>query len=94
MPRLGVPMVGEGMLLSIVWVLRARFGVPMVRNMGGPRLGVPMVRRGMGGPMNVLPMIPSRVDEGLRGDMVLGMMMPKVGERDVMLSRVNEGPRV
>lgn len=37
--------------------------------MGGgptPRLSVPMVR-------SILPIIPSRVDEGLRGNMVLGM---------------------
>ena len=61
-----------------------------------PTLGVPMVKRGMGGPMNVLPIMPmvksgmggpmnvSRVEEGL------GMMMPKGKLRDVMLSRVNE----
>jgi len=56
----------------------------------------------MKGHMNVLPIIPSMFDGGLRprGDMVLEMrvllMMPRAGKgklREVALSHVNEEPK-
>ena len=80
-----------------------RLGAPMSLRGGEGRLkagpGSPMVGGGMKGHMNVLPVIPSMFDGGLRprGDMVLEMrvvlMMPRVGKgklRDVVLSNVND----
>ena len=63
-PRLGAPMGLRGVPIM------PKVGEGMLK--AGP--GSPMVGGGLGGPMNVSPIIPSRVDEGLRRDMAGGVL--------------------